>query len=239
MRVILIINLLILTGCAKFSHKRIQSPLTTVNYTMATGNIDKPIERSLDVINCPITPEIEDNMKVPPIYKTNNLRKRVGYASFAKGQFIQISGIITDSFCVPIKNATIQIWHTDAAGKAKSIPTDGYLNDSLLYTKQSERFEEEDNNEIADENFTGSGSTVSDNLGRFTFLSVMPGGSKPLVNFRIIHRDFDEIKTVMYFNQDPEINKLLVAKKRGYIEYDGLKEDVYEYNITFNSKNKY
>lgn len=239
MKKILIINLLLMTGCAKFHKETVQSQPIAENYTLYAGGREQQTEIILDVMNCPITPIIEENMKVPPIYKTNNLRKKVGYASFARGKFIRITGIITDSFCMPIKNATVQIWHTDTDGKYKSIPTDGYLNDSLLYAQQDERFEEIDHNDIADENFTGSGATISDNLGRFTFLSIMPGGSKPMVNFRIIHRDFDDMKTIMYFDTKPGINQLLVAKKLGYIESDQVKEDVYKYNITLNGKNKY
>jgi protocatechuate 3,4-dioxygenase beta subunit len=239
MKQFLIINLLLLSGCTQFSKKSNDIQTTESNYKIFIDTIDKPTNKVLDIINCPITPEIEDNMQVPQIYKTNNLRKKVGYASFAKGQFIRITGIITDSFCVPIKNATIQIWHTDANGKYKSIPDNGYLNDSLLYSKQNERFTILDNDDIADENFTGSGSTISDNLGRFTFLSIMPGGSEPIVNFRVIHKDFNSLKTIMYFYQDPNINQSLVATKLGYIETDQYKEDVYQCNITINGKNKY
>lgn len=239
MKQILFINLLFIAGCTQFSYKSKDIKPIENTYKISTDTIDKPREKVLDVINCPITPEVEDNMQVPQIYKTNNLRKKVGYASFAKGQFIRITGIITDSFCVPIKNATIQIWHTDANGKYKSIPDDGYLNDSLLYSKQNERFTILDNDDIADENFTGSGSTISDNLGRFTFLSIMPGENKPIVNFRVIHKDFNNLKTIMYFTQDPNINQSLVAKKLGYIETDQYKEDVYQCNITINGKNKY
>jgi len=236
MKKILIINLLLITGCTKFAR---ESKHIDNSYTISTSNTDESYEKVLDIVNCPITPDIEDNMQVPQIYKTNNLRRKVGYATFAKGKFIRITGIITDSFCVPIKNATVQIWHVDSDGKYKSTPTDGYLNDSLLYSKQNERFEKSDDHDIADENFTGSGSTISDNLGRFTFLSIIPGGSKPIVNFRVIHKDFDDLKTVMYFNQDPNLDQSLVAKKLGYIETDQYKEDVYQCNITINGKNKY
>lgn len=225
----------ILVGCKYCS--QLESEAQQGNYNASQDNA--PVVEVLDVMNCPITPEIEYNVKVPQIYKTNNLRKRTGYAEFAKGHFIRISGILTDNFCVPIKNATIQIWQTDSNGRYKSIPTDDYLNDSTMYRKQSERFEDVSNDELADKNFTGSGSTITDNLGRFTFFSVMPGGPKPLVNFRIIHKDFNDIKTVMYFQSSDSADSLLIATKEGVVSYDEVQESIYKYNITLNGKNKY
>jgi protocatechuate 3,4-dioxygenase beta subunit len=209
------------------------------NYRITTEANDIYTNKLIDVINCPINPQVEIQIKVPPIYKTNNLRKRTGYGSFAKGKFIVISGIITDSYCVPVKNATVQIWHGDYKGNYKSVPNDGYLNDSLMYSKQLSRFEESFTSEDIDENFTGSGSTTTDNLGRFTFLSIMPGGNNPLVNFRVIHKDFNEVKTVMYFSPKTGVNQLLIAKKNGTIDNDGVKEDLYQYNIVLKEKNKY
>ena len=226
----------IIVGC---KGSQVEEELQQVKYDISMERDFSPSIEVLDVMNCPITPEIEYDVKIPQIYKTNNLRKRTGYADFAKGKFIRISGVLTDSFCVPIKNATVQIWHADSNGKYKSIPTDGYLNDSTMYRRQRERFEDVSPYESADENFTGSASTITDNLGRFTFFSVMPGGSKPFVNFRVIHKDFNDMKTVMYFQRSDAVDPLLIAKKEGFISYDEVKEDIYKYNITLNGKNKY
>ena len=237
MKKLLIINLFLLAGCSKI--EPVDTKVEETKYKMSVDSFDIPVEKVPDVINCPITPEVELDVTVPQIYKTNNLRKRTGYATFARGKFIMISGTVTDSFCVPIKNATVQIWQADANGKYKSIPNDSYLNDSMLYGKQQERFENTNNDETSDENFTGSGSTITDNLGRFTFISVMPGGAKPSVNFRVIHKDFNDTKTIMYFDNLQGINQLLVAKKGDVIELDGVKEQCYQYNITLNGKNKY
>jgi protocatechuate 3,4-dioxygenase beta subunit len=230
---------LLVSGCSNLFKKEKVSEKNENGYKITVESNEVSANQLIDVINCPITPEVESDMRVPKIYKTNNLRKRTGYASFAKGEFIVISGIITDSYCVPVKNATVQIWHADASGNYKSVPNDGYLNDSMMYGKQVDRFEQVINGDVADENFTGSGSTTTDNLGRFIFLSVMPGGSKPLVNFRVVHKDFNDMKTVMYFKNATSVNQLLVAKKSGSVENDEIKEDIYQYNITLNGKNKY
>lgn len=235
---IFILSLLV-SGCSNLFKKDKLSENSENTYKITTNAIEVQSEKVIDVMNCPVTPQFESDMTVPQIYKTNNLRKRTGYGSFAKGEFIIITGIITDSYCVPVKNATVQIWHGDHNGKYKSVPNDGYLNDSMMYRRQSDRFEKIIESDMADENFTGSGSTTTDNLGRFTFLSIMPGGNKPLVNFRVIHKDFNDMKTVMYFNNSTGINPLLVATKNGTINNDGIKENIYQYNITLNGKNKY
>lgn len=189
-----------------------------------------------DTVNCPITPNLSSEIKVPPIYKSNNLRRRIGYATYAMGQFIRIDGVITDSNCVPIGNATVQIWHADSNGFYKNPPSDGYLYDNLMYSQQSTRFNEEFNTNNADENFTGSGSTVTDNLGRFTFLTIMPGGSDPLINLRVIHKDFSELSTALYFSNDS--NKVLRFIKVGENIVDGIKEVIYKQQITLLGNNR-
>ena len=194
-----------------------------------------------DLIDCSVTPMRYDVIEVPQIYKTNDLRKRTGYPSFAKGQFIRISGVITDNKCVPISYATVQIWHADAGGLFKAIPYSSYLYDDKMYTKQSLRFEKKYQDK-ADVNFTGSGSTVTNNLGRFTFFSIMPGNVKnhePLINFRVIHKDFNDFNTIMYFPTNKSASILSKAQYKGTFKTDDVTEEVYSYNITLDSENKY
>ena len=108
---------------------------------------------------------------------------------------------------------------------------------------QKARFKKEyDEKKVADVNFTGSGATVTDNLGRFTFLSVMPGsvnGKKPVVTFRVLHKGFNGLNTVMYF---PDVNNpsgLLNAKKEGEIINNGSSEVVYFHLLTLDGQNHY
>ena len=39
----------------------------------------------LDSFSCPITPKNLETIAIPPLYKSNNLRKRIGYSSEAEG----------------------------------------------------------------------------------------------------------------------------------------------------------
>jgi protocatechuate 3,4-dioxygenase beta subunit len=199
------------------------------------------IVKSVDVTSCPITPPVYEDVTIPEIYKTNNLRRRTGYATYAKGEFIRITGIVTDSNCVPISNATVQIWHADSKGYYKSLSVENYLNDDMMYSVPKDRFQKTYRiNKDSDKNFTGSGSTSTDNLGRFTFLSIMPGkveGKDPVVMFRILHKDFNELSTVMYF---PENTK--TTNKAEFISEildDGASEKIYMYKITLLGTNKY
>jgi protocatechuate 3,4-dioxygenase beta subunit len=211
---------------------------------MMTISEESEAVKPIDIINCPLTPVIYDDVKVPQIYKTNNLRRRTGYATYANGQFIRIKGVVTDNQCTPIGNATVQIWHADSNGIYKNIVGDRYLNDDMMYSTPKERFKQsyDDNNKSSDINFTGSGTTITDNLGRFTFLSVMPGsvhGKKPVVMFRILHKAFNELNTMMYFPEDSNTNSLLNAKKEGEVINNGESEKIYYYILTLDGQNKY
>jgi len=229
-----------LTGCSIYNSKTVKTSEITKEISFVQEiEVTKPI----DVINCPLTPVVYDDIKVPEIYKTNNLRRRTGYATYASGEFIRITGIVTDNQCVPVSNATVQIWHADSNGIYKGIVTNQYLNDDMMYSTQKARFKKEyDEKKVADVNFTGSGSTVTDNLGRFTFLSVMPGsvnGKKPVVMFRVLHKGFNSLNTVMYF---PDVNNpsgLLNAKKEGEIINNGSSEVVYSHLLTLDGQNHY
>ncbi len=233
-----------LSECNKLSGMNAQSYKdnqdgSTVTETSQEIETVKPI----DVINCPLTPVVYDDVKVPQIYKTNNLRRRTGYATYANGQFIRLKGVVTDNQCVPVGNATVQIWHADSNGIYKNIISDRYLNDDMMYSTQKERFNKSyDENKSADVNFTGSGATVTDNLGRFTFLSVMPGsvnGKKPVVMFRVLHKGFNELNTMMYFPEGNNISNLLNASKEGELMNNGASEKVYYHILTLDGQNKY
>lgn len=235
---------LLLTGCA--TKKDLPHPPLKQfqHYDLAIAKEEKQrADEVFEVANCPLTPTVAHDVKIPAIYKTNNLRKKTGYATYAEGQFIRINGIVTDRNCVPVRNATIQMWHADAKGRYKNLSEGGYLNDSLLYTISKDRFQKFYPETItADENFTGGGTTVTDNLGRFTFLTVLPGsikGKVPFANLRILCNGFEELNTVVYFEKTSGIAPELVAVKEGFLENDGIKEVIYSHTLTLNGKNKY
>lgn len=117
---------------------------------------------------------------------TNNLIKKTGSFYRAFGEVVFIQGTITDSFNVPISGAIIEIWQTNSAGKYHT----------LL----------EPNSEYIDKFFNMSGRTITDNLGNYHFITIMPGsnpGRAPHINMNIYHSKFGKLNTEMYFQDHP------------------------------------
>jgi protocatechuate 3,4-dioxygenase beta subunit len=127
------------------------------------------------------------DISMPNHFETNNnLAKKVGSFYRASGEIIFLQGEITDSFEVPVSGAVIEIWQTNSAGKYHS----------LL----------DKNSEYIDANFNMSGRTISDNMGNYNFITVMPGsvfGRAPHINMNIYHEKFGKLKTEIYFENHP------------------------------------
>ena len=177
-----------------------------------------------DVCTSKVTPEIYHGYKIPKQFsKSNNLRRMTGSPVPAEGKMILIFGKVTDKNCVPIQNAVISIWHLNAYGE--------YQYDGVDY-----------NGSNVDENFVGTGSTFTDNLGNYNFITIFPAdytNEEPFINFIVNHDDFIPFETRAFFSNrnkqlkefDPEIaNRLIVSKKSSY---------EYQYNITLNGSNLY
>ncbi len=127
-----------------------------------------------------------DLSKPEKFSSTNNLAKKVGSFYRAFGEVIFLQGSIRDSFGVPISDAIIEIWQTNAAGKYHSLldPTSEYV----------------------DKYFNMSGKAISDNLGNYNFITIMPGGSAgraPHINMNIYHPAFGNLETEIYFQNHP------------------------------------
>lgn len=117
---------------------------------------------------------------------TNNLAKKTGSFYRAFGEVIFIQGTLTDSFNVPIDGAVIEIWQKNSAGKYHT----------LL----------EQDSEFIDKYFNMSGRTVTDNLGNYHFITIMPGstpGRAPHINMNVYHPKFGKLETEMYFMKHP------------------------------------
>jgi hypothetical protein len=117
---------------------------------------------------------------------TNNLAKKPGSFYRAYGDIIYIHGNVTDSFGVPIHNAVIEIWQTNSAGKYHTLleSGSGYI----------------------DKFFSMSGRAITDNIGNYHFITIMPGstpGRAPHINMNIYHQRFGKLETEMYFLNHP------------------------------------
>lgn len=139
-------------------------------------------------LDCQPTPSLPETGKSPEsrhIPKSNNLRRKTGMALKAKGQPVYIYGQLLDEDCVPIPDAVVELWHRDAKGNPPG-------SDAL------------------DPNFAGAGKTVTDNQGRFTFITIFPGtdkGSAPYYQYRIRHQKYGEFTSRFYFENDRRNSK--------------------------------
>ena len=117
---------------------------------------------------------------------TNNLVKKTGSFYLAFGEIIYLKGKITDSFGVPVTGAIVKIWQTNSRGKYHT-----------LLAK---------NDRNIDKNFNMSGTAITDNLGNYNFITIIPGfyfGRAPHINMNIYHERFGELKTEIYFEGHP------------------------------------
>ncbi len=155
---------------------------------------------------------------------TNNLRRGVGSAFLAQGKPIFIKGKVLDADCLPVTGAKVEMWQANASG---------------VYLKMLN--EEED--------FSGSGRSYTNNLGEYSFITIMPGkpkegGGAPHVNFTVnAGGKLSKFSTRMYFPDDPANagdDDLQDAMK----EYHPVgvkmarpgKDDIYIYNIQLPGK---
>lgn len=127
------------------------------------------------------------DISLPEIFETsNNLAKKPGSFYRAFGEVIFFQGTVTDSFGVPIAGAVVDIWQANAAGK--------YHN--LL----------DPNSEYIDKYFSMSGKSITDNVGNYHFITIIPGsnpGRAPHINMNIYHPKFGKLETEIYFENHP------------------------------------
>ncbi len=116
------------------------------------------------------------------IVNSNNLRKIPNDAWFSNGAHIKFLGKVLDSNCIPVQNAVVEIWQNDA-------DANNFRNAQSDY-------------------FNGSGRAVTNNIGEFLFLTVMPKTNHseiaPTINVRVRHKEHGELMTKVYFPYHPK-----------------------------------
>lgn len=155
------------------------------------GKAVKILSKPTPAAFAPLTPTpsrfFASDLSIPNHFaSTNNLAKKVGSFYRAAGEIIFVQGTITDSFGVPISSAIVEIWQTNAAAKYHTLlePDSDYI----------------------DNNFNMSGKAITDNLGNYYFITIMPGanpGRAPHINMNIYHPKFGKLETEMYFAKHP------------------------------------
>lgn len=194
-------------------------------------------------IDCPATPNIEpDTISFGEINKSNNLIRKAGAARRAQGHYVRIHGKIVDANCAPVQGAVVKIWQADHAGK--------YEHQYQLKSEWDVR------DESYDKYFAYSGTARTDNLGHFSFVTILPGidevATAPHINFSVTHDDFEQLNTRMYFNKHPRNDidstlKELTPEQRNMLKAKGQKLDptgnlegrIYTFEIALPGLNKH
>lgn len=148
-------------------------------------------------------------------FSSNNLIKKTGSFYRGFGEVIFFKGVITDSFGVPINNAIIEIWQANSAGKYHS----------LL----------EPNSEYIDPYFNMSGKAITNNVGEYNFITIMPGskvGRAPHININVYHPKFGKLETESYFENHPN-NK----NDYQYTSYDKIDSELLTAKVSYSEAN--
>jgi len=147
-----------------------------------------PVDGKIAV--CNPYPTIENNIFKPLKFNTtNNLSRPINSAFYeAEGEKIILYGRIMDSNCTPLNDAKIYIWQNNKKGY-------------IQYTLKDQP-KDPMHPKWTDPNFTGTGISNSDNLGRFNFITIKPGSSNkttPHINIIVEHRGLKTLESKIYF----------------------------------------
>ena len=142
-----------------------------------------PVDQMVSV--CAPYPEIKTSPTPSQFNNTNNLARSPESAFYqAAGEKITIYGRLMDANCVPISDGKIYIWQNNSKGYIQ------YPTSSGGKAKW------------VDPNFAGTGITNSDNLGRFNFITIIPGSRNkitPYINIKIEHPVLKSFSSKIYF----------------------------------------
>lgn len=164
---------------------------------------------------CKITPAFNDDFEPLEFNKSNNLTRTEGDIAVIKNEKIVLEGQIVDQHCVPIKDAKIYIWQPDDQGN--------YNYELAKANLKTTKFLKQKNIST----FLGSGTNISNNLGKFEFITIFPGsrkGHKPYFNVKVVHPKYGNFQTRFYMkdlniyeNSDPclQVKEILRKQSKG------------------------
>ncbi len=142
---------------------------------------------------CSPYPAIANAATLPKVFNsTNNLARPVDSAFYqAEGEKIVVYGRVMDNNCTPL-SAKIYIWQANKEGYVQyPLKTPGAYKNSRK--------------KWIDPNFAGNGTTNSDNMGRFSFITIKPGANgkiTPHINIMVQHPSFKTLSSKIYFPND-------------------------------------
>ncbi len=130
-----------------------------------------------------------------PIHKQQDrdadLTRFDGSKERAKGELTLVEGVVTDGDGKPVADALVDIWQANAAGRY--------------------HHERDPNPTPRDANFQGWAQVLTDQDGKYSFLTVKPGAypaaanwtRPPHIHFKVSRRGFHELTTQMFFDGEP------------------------------------
>lgn len=166
--------------------------------------------------SCAITPSASPSMSYPGASKlgtSNNLRRNAGSSITAEGSILYVYGTVMDQDCVPVQGAVVEMWQLDSNGKKNSDPY-----------------------------FAGSGRTITDNMGRYNFVTVYPGASgknMPKLNFNVRHESLGDITTAAELSQLDFTGKRLSARAEAIDSSNPEAGEIAFFDITLKGNQKY
>lgn len=173
--------------------------------------------------------------KPDKIIPSGKMALPAGKSKYAPGQRVYLSGKVVDEDCVPVSDAIVEIWQADARGSYAKASLGERLNPYPT--------------------FNNTGRAVTDNLGRFKFLTLFPGLGKeaaPHIHVRVTHKNFKLLETEMYFGKDERNPAEERFTKLSPVQQDSITAKVWlrneenpeaginaRWNITLPGKNRY
>lgn len=140
---------------------------------------------------CIVNRSYLNNYEPEEFYTSNNLLRKTGEEEMFCGQKILLNLKIVDKNCVPLSDTRIYIWQVSCDGKYPYTPLRKNIDSKLI-------------NPNAQSTFVGSGSTITDNLGRADFITIRPSNKLKhgFINIRIEHSQYGEYETRLKISND-------------------------------------
>ncbi len=141
----------------------------------------------------------------------NNLTVIGNNTSIAKGNLLDITGTLTDNSGDVLVGYTIELWHADASG---------------IYNHQDDR-----NLLQRDSNFQNYGETITDENGKFMFLTILPGiyeGRMRHIHFKVVKNGASILTSQFLFDGDGLTSNDQVYRSMGSKKNNAL----YTYTVT-------
>jgi protocatechuate 3,4-dioxygenase beta subunit len=156
------------------------------------------------------------------IDKDADLTQLMGSSEKALGQVIDLKGRVTDSQCVPIANAFVEIWQACASGRYNH-PADP-------------------NQAPLDPHFQYWGVVKTSALGEYAFRTILPGAypadenwiRPPHIHFKVHKWGYQELITQLYFEGDSLNDQDLILQRIPQIERGQVVRPVLNGVVEFN-----